>query len=56
MINKLSEIEMMVKDAIALVETGMYLADAMTIVKKEWALDARETIKVWKVASATVYG
>jgi len=55
--SKMSEIDMMVQEVVEMVETaGMYVVEAVSFVKKEWALDNDETLMVWKEASHRVHG
>lgn len=54
--SKMAEIDMMVQDAIEMVEhDGMYLMEAMEYVAKEWALDSEEFDIVYREANARVY-
>jgi hypothetical protein len=54
--SKMSEIDMMITDAVDMVENdGVYLSSAMIIVAAEWALDAAEFDMVYREASARVY-
>jgi hypothetical protein len=55
--SKMSEIDMMVTEAVDMVEDkGVYLSSAMIIVAAEWALDGDEFDMVYREANARVYG
>ena len=55
--SKMSEMDMMVQDAVEMVEsTGDYLSEVMVVIKNRWALDSEETMMVWREANARVYG
>jgi len=54
--SKMSEIDMMVQDAVDMVEQeGVYLSAAMPIVAAEWALDGVEFLAVYAEANARIY-
>lgn len=54
--SKMSEMDMMVQDAVDMVENdGMYLVQAMQRVKAMWALDQEEYYLVYEEATARVY-
>ena len=53
---KMSEIDMMVQDAVDLVEeNGDYLTVAMEVVAIKWALDSEEFAMVYRIVNARVY-
>ena len=55
--SKMSEIDMMVQDAVRLVEeNGMYLSAAMPLIAAEWALDTDEFEMVYSEANRRIYG
>jgi hypothetical protein len=55
--SKMSEIDMMVQQAVEMVEEdGTYLVAAMQAVKAEWALDIEEFDMVYREANYRVYG
>jgi hypothetical protein len=55
--SKMSEIDMMVQEAVEMVENeGVYLSAAMPIIAAEWALDGDEFVAVYKEATYRVYG
>ena len=54
--SKMSEMDMMVQEAVSMVEAGEYLSYAMRKVQAEWALDQEEYYAVYREANARVYG
>ena len=55
--SKMSEMDMMVQEAVDMVENhGEYLSYAMRKVQEEWALDQEEYFMVYREANDRVYG
>ena len=54
--SKMSEMDMMVQEAVEMVEAGEYLSYAMRKVQAEWALDTEEYYAVYREANDRVYG
>ena len=53
--SKMSEMDMMVQDAVDMVDAGEYLTVAMEYVLIKWALDVEEFAMVYRAANARVY-